>query len=142
MLAINCAITWALVGLIWTIQVVHYPLMAAVGKAEWAAYHAAHSERITFLVAPLMLAEVVAAGALVLARPSSVPLWAAWFACGLVAAAWLATGFLSVPSHGRLSAGLSVQEIGYLVATNWVRTAAWSARGGLLLWLLIRERAS
>ena len=31
LLAAHAAATWALVGLIWTVQVVHYPLFALVG---------------------------------------------------------------------------------------------------------------
>ncbi len=46
-LVIHAAITWALVGLIWTIQVVHYPLLKNVGQAEFVAYHDRHMSLIT-----------------------------------------------------------------------------------------------
>ena len=55
----NAAVTLMLVGLILTIQVVHYPLFARVGAAGFAAYEAAHSARITVLVMPLMGLEVL-----------------------------------------------------------------------------------
>jgi hypothetical protein len=32
LLVIHLAVTWALLGLIWTIQVVHYPLFKDVGR--------------------------------------------------------------------------------------------------------------
>ena len=47
----NAAVACALTGLIWTIQVVHYPLFARVGEAEWRAYEREHQRRITLVVA-------------------------------------------------------------------------------------------
>jgi hypothetical protein len=57
----NLAIAAALCGLIWTIQLVHYPLFALVGEAQWVAYGEAHRQRITWLVLPLMTANVAVA---------------------------------------------------------------------------------
>ncbi|MFT6364052.1 MAG: hypothetical protein ACJAZ8_002475, partial [Planctomycetota bacterium] len=39
LLFLHLALTWALVGLIWTVQLVQYPSFALVGEAEFAAYH-------------------------------------------------------------------------------------------------------
>lgn len=61
LLVANLSATLVLVGLIWTIQIVHYPLFLRVGAQEWAQFHAEHSARITLLVGPLMLAEVALA---------------------------------------------------------------------------------
>ena len=45
----------------------------------------------------------------------------------LVAVAWVATFALAVPLHDRLqAAGPDPALFGRLVATNWVRTAAWT----------------
>ena len=51
--------TLVMVGVIWTVQVVHYPLFAGVGADGWSAYEAAHQSRITLVVGPLMVAELV-----------------------------------------------------------------------------------
>jgi sterol desaturase/sphingolipid hydroxylase (fatty acid hydroxylase superfamily) len=67
----NLAATWFMVGLIWFVQVVHYPLFAAVPAGEpFAAYHRQHVRRTTWVVAPVMLVELVTAVALLLARPA------------------------------------------------------------------------
>ena len=71
----NLACAWFLAGLIWTIQVVHYPLFSRVGREGFAAYEQAHSGMITPLVGPVMLAELAAAALLVAARPRAVPAW-------------------------------------------------------------------
>ena len=46
----NVAATLYMVGLIWCVQIVHYPLFAEVGKDGFAAYEAAHSSLITAVV--------------------------------------------------------------------------------------------
>jgi hypothetical protein len=120
-----------LTGLIWTIQVVHYPLFAQVGREHFAAYEAAHTQTITLLVGPLMLAEV----ALGLAALFLAPSWLRAFAFGLVVVIWLSTAFLQVPLHTRLSSGFDADAQRALVATNWLRTASWSLRTGMLAWL-------
>lgn len=58
LLLLHVAITWALVGLIWTIQIVHYPLFEQVGEDSFVTYHARHMWLITWVAGPLMLAEV------------------------------------------------------------------------------------
>ena len=139
LLLVQLASTLCLVGLIWTIQIVHYPLMAQVGVEEFTRYHAAHSAAITWLVVPLMLAELVSAIALVLDRPEAVPNWAAWVGLALVVLIWLSTGLLQVPQHALLAQGFDAGAHRTLVLSNWVRTAAWSLRGLLLLWLVARS---
>jgi len=44
----------------------------------------------------------------------------------LVIVVWLSTFLLQVPIHNRLKAGKEDKRIQRLVATNWIRTAAWS----------------
>lgn len=126
--------TLALVGLIWTIQLVHYPLMARV-ESNFVAYHSAHCARIAWLVAPLMGLEALTSLLLLTDRPAEVsPTWA-WAGIGLVALIWLATALLSVPEHSRLQRGFDAAAIERLVRTNWIRTIAWTCRGALVLWI-------
>lgn len=120
-------------GLIWFVQVVHYPLFAAVGAAGFTGYHAAHSRLTTFVVGPLMLVEAAAAVWLALERPSM----ATWAGAGLLAVVWGATFLISVPRHTVLAGGFDVAVIDGLVTTNWIRTVAWSARALLAAWLLM-----
>lgn len=124
--------TWFLVGLIWTIQVVHYPLFAAVGADRFVAYEASHTRLITLVVGPVMLVEAATAGLLVVMRPAAVPAWIAWTGLALVGVIWLSTAVLQVPDHGRLATGFDASAHSHLVGTNWIRTIAWTARGGLL----------
>ena len=134
----NLAATFTLVGLSWTIQLVHYPLFARVGDAAWARYHAEHTARITLLVGPLMCAEVACALWLLGAAPARLQALA-WAAAGCVAVAWIDTGLRAVPLHGRLGAGLDGTLVAGLVAVNRVRTLAWTARGALLVAMALSD---
>ena len=135
-LIVNAAATWLMAGVIWIVQLVHYPLFARVGPDGFAGYHAAHSSRISLVVGPAMLVEAATAVAVAVAPPDGVAAWAAWLGLGLVAVTWIATAALAVPQHGRLSTGFDAGAHRRLVSGNWVRTAAWSARGVLVAVML------
>ena len=130
LLAVHAAATWALVGLIWTVQLVHYPLFAQVGAEAFRSYHARHTRQITWIVAPLMAVELLTA-ILLVTRGAREP----WLLASLAPLAfnWISTWRVQIPLHDRLASGFDADVHRRLVATNWWRTAAWSIRGGCLL---------
>ena len=69
LLLTQVAATFVMVGVIWFVQIVHYPLMARVSASEFAAYEREHQNRTTFVVAPTMLIEAVAATLLLVVVP-------------------------------------------------------------------------
>ena len=123
-----------LCGLIWVVQGVLYPLFGSVGPADFPAYHAAEMSRITWIVAPAMLAELGLALA-TLALHRQEPL--AWGGAALVGVLWASTAFVQVPLHQYLvQRGADAAVIDHLVDSNWIRTAGWTVRLALLLvWL-------
>lgn len=137
-LLLQFAATWFMVGVIWLVQLVHYPLFARVGQEAFAAYEAAHTSAITIVVLAPMILELATAVLLLFWRPLAVPAWSAWLGLLLVVVIWLSTLLLQVPQHGVLSAGFEAASHSALVRTNWIRTLAWSGRGLLLLWWIGR----
>jgi hypothetical protein len=133
LLLTQLASTWAMVGLIWLVQVVQYPLFGEAGRAAFPAYHAGHSSRITLVVAPLMLLELASAAALVLHRPAWIGPAAAWTGLAMAAGVWAVTAFVQVPQHAQLAGGFDAVVHRELVMGNWIRTALWTARGLLVL---------
>lgn len=126
-------------GLIWFVQIVHYPLFARVGAVEFQGYEQAHQRLTTFVVMPLMLVELVTTIALATwFRPVEIPALAVWMGVCLLAAIWLSTFLLQVPQHERLARGFDIHAHGLLVAGNWIRTVAWTTRSLLLLWMVSR----
>ncbi|MEM7625423.1 MAG: hypothetical protein AAF333_07340 [Planctomycetota bacterium] len=139
LLLIHAAATLYMVGLIWFVQVVHYPLFDGVGEDGFAAYEDRHARRTTWVVLPPMVIELVTAVWLVAQRSTllpGVPAWQAWAGLGLVVFLWAVTFLVSVPQHQRLTQGFDVTSHRILTDTNWLRTTAWSLRGGLVLWMV------
>ncbi len=128
--------TLYLCGLIWFVQVVHYPLFAAVGEREFVAYERVHCRRITPIVLPPMVAELGLALWLWFAAPPAVAPWAG-AGLGLLAIVWGSTFLVQVPCHERLGLTADAVAMRRLVLSNWVRTAAWTLRGGLAVGFLL-----
>ncbi len=137
-LMIQVAATWFMVGLIWLIQIVHYPLFAEVGLDTFSRYSARHQFLITWIVGPVMVAELLTAAILAWYPPS--PPTSLWLKAGLalLLVIWVSTAVLQALQHGRLSAGFDLDRIHALVRWNWIRTIAWTARGLILLVVLQR----
>ena len=125
LLHLACAIF--MTGLIWMVQLVHYPLMGLVGPQTFAEYHAEHSRRITYIVGPVMSLELLT-GAFLLYPLDVIPAWLALGNIALVLATWAATGLVQVPRHKLLSQSFDETVHRQLVNTNWVRTFAWTIR--------------
>lgn len=137
-LLVHLAATWFMVGLIWFIQLVHYPLFHGVGTEQWGTYAAAHTRRTTWVVGPAMALEAITGTLLLRYRPSGVPQPAIWAGLGLLLVIWVSTAVVQVPRHRLLAGGFDRDAWRTLVATNWLRTVAWSARGLLVLGMLAR----
>ncbi|MBC6699833.1 hypothetical protein [Hymenobacter sp. BT190] len=135
LLLLNFAVAAYLTGLIWTVQMVHYPGFVYVAPEKFAAFHQHHTRSMSWVVLAPMVLELGLAGWLVWqGRGLGV---ATWVSLGLVVLIWAATFFISVPFHNRLAAdGYNYIAIDGLVRTNWIRTLTWTARSGLLGWLL------
>ena len=130
----NAAATLFMTGVIWIVQVVHYPLFAGVGAEGFGRYSTDHARLITYVVLPAMLVELATAALLAL-RPGALGA-SAYIGLALVGLIWASTFFVQVPLHERLSTGFDGQAHRLLVSTNWLRTGLWTARAGLTLWWL------
>ncbi|MFD1733225.1 hypothetical protein ACFSC4_21965 [Deinococcus malanensis] len=137
LLVVQAALTWTLVGLILTVQLVHYPLFSHVG-AGYATYQQEHVRRITWLVAPLMLAELATGAALALHPPPFVPVASTWVGLALLALIWLSTALIQSPTHRHLATGFDPAWHSWLLTTNWARTLLWVLRGVLVGWWVLQ----
>ena len=127
-------------GGIWFVQIVVYPLFGKVGPNEYIAYHKFYSSRIPLPVIVPGFLSFLAPVALVFLGPESVPLWMylANVICGIVGL--LVTVALEIPRHARLEKGGKQDEvIRKLVCYNWPR--ALSIPSSALLTLLMLPAA-
>ena len=121
-----------MVGIIWFVQIVHYPLFGRVGNEKFTEFQNRHQRWTTWVVGPPMLIEAFTSMLLVWHPPiPNIPLLL--LAVGLLFVIWMSTLFLQIPTHGELERGFNARSHRSLVLTNWIRTIAWTLRGGLLL---------
>ena len=126
--------TFAMVGLIWFVQIVHYPMMACFDRKNFATHEKEHCNRTGWVVVPLMLGEIFTFALLFIEGIHSN----AFLLSGLLLAIiWASTFFLQVPLHRALLEGWNAKEHRRLVTTNWIRTISWSGRAVLLCWMWI-----
>ena len=128
----HAAATLAMAGLIWFVQLVHYPLFSMAARPSFTDFARQHQRRTGWVVMPLMSVEAVTAVLLMLRAPGP---WT-WAGAALLALIWLSTGLLQIPQHRRLARGFDAKAARRLVVSNWLRTAAWTARAGIALVLI------
>jgi hypothetical protein len=133
LLLTHLAATVFMTGVIWFVQVVHYPLFASVSVSEFPAYERQHTVSTTWVVGPPMLVEAATAFLLFWYRPAGVSTWLLALGLALLAVIWMSTALLQVPCHEFLAERFDATVQQRLVATNWVRTVAWSLRSLLAL---------
>jgi hypothetical protein len=121
-------------GVIWIIQVVHYPGFAKYNPSQFIEAHAKHSSAMGLLVGPVMIIEILAAFWLVIKLSNYISI----INLVLVLLLWFFTFFASVPLHNRLSTGFDLEVIQKLVLTNWPRTVLWTAKAILTSYWLVR----
>jgi hypothetical protein len=137
----NLLISAFLTGLIWFVQIVHYPIFAKVPTSHFIAYQTTHMQTTGYVVAGPMLLELAASGfLLVYTLPGKMQILTIG-AFVLVLLIWIITFFVSVPIHNILvTNGFQQEMISKLVATNWVRTLAWTLRTAILVYLVLKLR--
>lgn len=142
--------TMFMVGLIWTIHFVHYPLFAFVGDAEYAAFQAEHVERIgRLLLVPWAIEGLCIAALLALVVRAECRYLVVPVILGSACMAMILgiSGFLSAPAHGKLADGFDASVHSDLMLADLIRTLAWTVRGAVAAWIVVLvwrkgERAS
>lgn len=125
--------TGLMMGLVWFVQIIHYPLFVRISAQDFPAYEKEHVRRTGWIVAPTMLVELAAC--LSLAYFVATP-WYLYVNTALVLSIWISTFLVQVPLHGKLQVrGKDEKIIRQLVFSNWYRTVAWTVVFVGLIWI-------
>ena len=127
---LNVISAFFLTGVIWTIQTVHYPSFHYIDKLSFVNFHQFHERRISIIVMPLMILELISSVALYINDMSNFTFLLNFIIVGLI---WCSTFFIQVPIHNILSQKKDNMMIEKLVSTNWIRTFLWSMRMLLII---------
>lgn len=131
---IHLFFTIYMTGIIWFVQIVHYPLMSKIGEEVFPLYEQQHQNRIFYIVGFQMLIELFTGG-LLLWQQTYNPLQ--WWNVTLLIIIWGSTFFIQSPLHGKLGNEYRAEWQQKLVNTNWIRTMAWTLRSIILLSMLL-----
>jgi len=121
----NVAVSCGLLILIWLVQIIIYPGLARIPSNDFVNYHAWYVTRITMVVLPLMICEIIISIACFFLQDN---LFYPIVAVGFVILVWCSTFTFQVRIHKSLQVGKNTSKIRRLVATNWIRTFAWSMK--------------
>ncbi len=129
---------FAMTGVIWIIQLVHYPSFSFISEHKFEAFNKFHQASITYIVMPLMLVEIITGALIFYLAPSQKIYLLLFFLTILI---WLSTFLLSIPYHSELLNGYNADTINKLITTNWPRTILWTLRSSIFIYLLTSQKA-
>lgn len=145
LIVVHAATSMFMVGLIWTIHYVHYPLFAYVGESTYASFQAVHVERIGRLLFVPWLTEgfsligIVALAFLGSRKTLRVP---AVINGAAMAVVLVMSGFWSAPAHGKLAEGFDKSVHDELMTVNLIRSLAWTVCGACSIWIVLSTWAA
>ncbi len=125
----NLAVSLYLMGLIWTIQMVHYPTFRFVDRERFLSFSHFHQQGMTYIVGPVMIIELLLSLSMFLLNKQDLKLLSLLL---IVLLTWVFTFYVSVPLHNKLLQGYDVPTIEKLIVTNWPRTFLWTLKVGLM----------
>lgn len=134
-LFIHTLVTWMLIGIVWFVQVVHFPLYSYIKKG-FHEYERSYLKRTGWLVGPLMLIEAISAIFLLSFASYTPIIQLAAVNLILLVLIWIMTFLFHMSEQGSLAIRFSKNMHEKLVSTNWGRTALWTLRGILILFIL------
>lgn len=127
--------TLYMMGLIWFVQVVHYPLHAQVGPEQLPEYQKFHMSSTSLVVGPPMLIEFGTSILFIIAPPLDLPRWCFFVGIAFLSLIWLSTVQFQIPYHNQLLQNFDEAIHKKLVTSNWIRTVFWTLRGILVLYV-------
>tara|TARA_X000001036_G_scaffold4436_1_gene3990 strand:+ start:710 stop:1117 length:408 start_codon:yes stop_codon:yes gene_type:complete len=120
-----------MVGVIWVIQLVHYPSFNYVEKQRYSNFQSFHMMRISYVVIPVMLAELLT---LVLLIYTMDEIEIALVLSGtILLMIWFITAIFFSGAHQKLTLGYDKSVVRDLIKMNWSRTLLWTFRLILLV---------
>ena len=123
--------TSLMVGIIWVIQLLHYPAFNFIKESDYVEFQHFHMQRISFIVVPVMILELFSAFMLVYYVRSNLLI----LCLIILLFIWLITFVFFTKLHQSLLDGYDKKIVDKLVKINWSRTVLWSLRLIILIYI-------
>ena len=108
-------------GVIWLVQLVHYPSFLFIDKSRFPEFERFHQRRISLIVLPLMSAEFLSHIILLYLKGINFNLLGI-LSTFAIFSIWIITLFVCLPCHQSLTGGYVHKTIMSLIKANWART--------------------
>ena len=129
----NVVLNSVLVGIILMTQFITYPLFQFI-DSDFKTYHKAYTKRMGYVVAPLMVLELLLVIQITIRNYSNTIMVLISFLTLII---WLSTFFIQVPVHNNISKGKPKNQVLFLIKSNYIRTFCWLLK--LILSVLILD---
>ena len=125
--------TSIMVGVIWVIQLVHYPSFKYVNESDYIIFQKYHMSNISYIVFPAMFTELITAMLIFFSGEKSL-----FFVLSLICLflIWVITGVLFTKYHSILKEGKDLKIIEKMTKANWIRALLWTMRLIMILFVI------
>jgi len=132
-LMIHIISTSIMVGVIWVIQLVHYPSFKYVNESDYIIFQKYHMSNISYIVFPVMFTELITALIILFFGEKSL-----FFVLSLICLflIWVITGVLFTKYHSILKEGKDLMIIEKMIKANWIRALLWTMRLIMILFVI------
>ena len=117
--------TSIMVGVIWVIQLVHYPSFKYVNESDYIIFQKYHMSNISYIVFHIMFTELTTAILIFFSGEKSFFFMLSLICLFLI---WVITGVLFTKFHNILQKGKDLKMIEKMIKANWMRTLLWTLR--------------
>ena len=130
---IHLVSTSFMVGVIWIVQLVHYPTFLFIDEQKSNDFQKFHMSRISYIVMPAMTTELFSGIYIYIYSNMAIDSNLFLLALTVLIINWIITALVFVKMHNKLLINYKIEIISLLVKWNWLRTLLWSVRLILLL---------
>ncbi len=125
LIVLHIVSTSIMVGVIWVMQLLHYPALLYVKNETFRQFQNFHMTKISIIVVPIMLIELVSGFIIYLQGERSFEFLASFV---LMIILWIMTGLIFTKFHSKLRKSKDIRIINKMIFLNWYRTLFWSMR--------------
>ena len=125
--------TSIMVGVIWVIQLVHYPSFKYMKDSDYIIFQKYHMSNISYIVFPAMFTELITSLLIFFSGEKSFLFMLSMICLSLI---WVITGVLFTKFHSTLQKGKDLKMIEKMIKANWIRTLLWTMRLIMILFVI------
>ncbi len=116
-------IDFGFVVLIWAVQLIIYPSFRYYSTPNLVKWHQAYTKRVTVIVLPLMVGQLIMA----IVQVWQFQNWYTLLSIVIIGLLWALTFLIFVPLHQSIDNNKPVENVCIkLVNKNWIRTILWT----------------